>query len=302
MIQNLAHVSFRSPAADQWRPFATDILGAALGPDGPDAAVRVRIDDRPWRIEVRPGERDELAALGWDIAAENLASAIAALEGLGIEVTDDAELAADRNAATAVRFDDPFGFRHELLVDIAEPAGFEPAPHLAGQFVTGAQGMGHIVLMVPDLDAADRFVTEGLGLVLSDTIHVGTTIRFYHCPGSEARHHTVAMSEVPGMVGVHHIMVEVTEPDDVGRAYDRVRDAGMTLAMDYGRHPNDLMTSFYVRTPSGFELEYGSGGVVIDDATWQVGSYDATSLWGHRPPADGSPRPGVLRRVESAAS
>ena len=102
------------------------------------------------------------------------------------------------------------------------------------------------------------------------------------------------------MAGVHHIMFELTDPDDVGRAHDRVRDAGIPLAMDYGKHPNDLMTSFYVRTPSGFELEYGSGGVVIDDATWQITSYDATSLWGHRPPADGGLRPGVLRRVETA--
>ena len=40
--------------------------------------------------------------------------------------------------------------------------------------------------------------------------------------------------------------------------------------MTLGRHTNDLMTSFYVRTPSGFEIEYGTGGLVVDDDTWQV--------------------------------
>ncbi|MFD0567797.1 hypothetical protein ACFQ2M_41870 [Kitasatospora saccharophila] len=33
-------------------------------------------------------------------------------------------------------------------------------------------------------------------------------------------------------------------------------------------HPNDHMFSFYVRTPSGFSVEYGWGGLLIDDATW----------------------------------
>ena len=41
--------------------------------------------------------------------------------------------------------------------------------------------------------------------------------------------------------------------------------------MTLGRHTNDLMTSFYVRTPSGFEIEYGTGGLVVDDDTWEVG-------------------------------
>jgi hypothetical protein len=42
------------------------------------------------------------------------------------------------------------------------------------------------------------------------------------------------------------------------------------------------MLSFYARTPSGFEIEYGWGGrVVAENApliTHELGSY-----WGHRP-------------------
>ena len=47
--------------------------------------------------------------------------------------------------------------------------------------------------------------------------------------------------------------------------------------MSLGRHTNDLMTSFYVRTPSGFEIEYGTGGIVVDDDTWTVGSTTAAA-------------------------
>ena len=66
--------------------------------------------------------------------------------------------------------------------------------------------------------------------------------------------------------------------------------------MSLGRHTNDMMTSFYVRTPSGFEIEYGTGGLLVDEENWKVETYDATSFWGHRPPEERLV-PGIVRRV-----
>jgi 3,4-dihydroxy-9,10-secoandrosta-1,3,5(10)-triene-9,17-dione 4,5-dioxygenase len=59
--------------------------------------------------------------------------------------------------------------------------------------------------------------------------------------------------------------------DDIGTALDLVNEREMRLAMTLGRHTNDLMTSFYVRTPSGFEIEYGTGGLLVDDDSWEAG-------------------------------
>jgi hypothetical protein len=42
------------------------------------------------------------------------------------------------------------------------------------------------------------------------------------------------------------------------------------------------MTSFYMRTPSGFDVEYGWGGREVDDAVWQVETLHSTSIWGHQ--------------------
>jgi hypothetical protein len=50
-----------------------------------------------------------------------------------------------------------------------------------------------------------------------------------------------------------------------------------------GRHSNDRMVSFYAQTPSGFDVEYGWGGRLIDDATWTVTEIEHGTLWGHRP-------------------
>jgi 3,4-dihydroxy-9,10-secoandrosta-1,3,5(10)-triene-9,17-dione 4,5-dioxygenase len=41
------------------------------------------------------------------------------------------------------------------------------------------------------------------------------------------------------------------------------------------------MVSFYVKTPGGFDIEYGTGGRLVDDATWVCRETTAISLWGH---------------------
>jgi extradiol dioxygenase len=47
------------------------------------------------------------------------------------------------------------------------------------------------------------------------------------------------------------------------------------IARGLGRHTNDHMVPFHLRTPSGFEVEYGWG--------WQVQHHTQGSIWGHRP-------------------
>jgi 2,3-dihydroxybiphenyl 1,2-dioxygenase len=281
MIRNLADIGFRSPNAEAWRSFGPDVLGAELAADGPDGAVRLRIDDAAWRIVVHPGETDDLAHLGWLV--DDLGATVAAIEAAGTPVTDGA-------------FTDPFGFRHELRTVVERGGPFIPARPMSG-FVTGEQGLGHVVLIVPDLVAAERFYVDVLGLRPSDTVEMGVTVRFFHCPGRAARHHTVAVTAVPGMVGLHHLMLEVRTMEDVGTALDAVNERGIPLAMSLGRHTNDQMTSFYARTPSGFEIEYGTGGLVVDDDVWQEVRFDAPSAWGHKPPAGGRLYPTILRPV-----
>ena len=70
-------------------------------------------------------------------------------------------------------------------------------------------------------------------------------VRFYHC---NERHHTVALARAPFEMPqrLHHVMVEVADRDDVGRAFDRAWGAGLGIANGLGRHDNDGMFSFYV--------------------------------------------------------
>lgn len=297
MISSFAYVGFTSPAADQWRTFGTEVLGAQLA-DHPTGAVALRVDECAPRLTVHEGEADGVAYLGWDCGdAAGLADAVARVRAAGIDVADDPGAAAERQVAALAAFVDPFGFRHELTHGLAHLGAFTPGRPMSG-FLTGDQGLGHMVMIVPDLDAGMRFYTETLGMLVSDHIEMGMSLRFLHC---NPRHHTMALTAVPGMVGIHHLMLEVNDIDDVGRALDIVNERGLPLAMTLGRHTNDLMTSFYVRTPSGFEIEYGAGGRHIDDATWEIGEYDAMSLWGHKPPAEPL-FPGILRPFDAVGA
>ena len=102
---------------------------------------------------------------------------------------------------------------------------------------------------------------------------------FLHC--ANGRHHSLAIFEMPSEAGCIHVMAEVPDMAEVGRALDRVQQHGVKLSATLGQHCNDRMTSFYMKTPGGFDLEYGHGGLVVD---WgHHAAYEATrvSLWGH---------------------
>jgi hypothetical protein len=81
---------------------------------------------------------------------------------------------------------------------------------------------------------------------------------------------------------MHRLMMELFSFDDVGQGYDIALADRERVAVSLGRHPNDLVTSFYMRSPSGMLIEYGWGGREVDDATWQPQQMDTVeSFWGH---------------------
>jgi hypothetical protein len=42
--------------------------------------------------------------------------------------------------------------------------------------------------------------------------------------------------------------------------------------------------------------------LAVDDDVWEVGHYDATSFWGHRPPVTGSLPPTIIRPFAEPAT
>ena len=145
-------------------------------------------------------------------------------------------------------------------------------------FRTGALGLGHVVLTVERIGEAIAFYRDILGFGLSDFYHYPFEAAFLHV---NARHHSFALIETK-KAAVHHVMIEHFSFDDVGQGLDLALQQEGRLAVTLGRHCGDYMTSFYTHTPSGFMIEHGWGGRLIDPATWQATErQEGPSLWGH---------------------
>ncbi|MEU7907161.1 iron-dependent extradiol dioxygenase HsaC [Actinoplanes sp. NPDC049118] len=292
LIRSLGYLRVEATDLAAWREFGVKVLGMVEG-RGPDAsAVYLRMDDLPARIVVVPGERDRLAATGWEVADPAALGRLAGvLEEAGTAIKPaGADELADRRVAQLLGVDDPFGNRLEFFCGAALDNRPAISPY-GNRFVTGGQGMGHVVLPAGDDAAALRFYTEVLGFRLRDSMRlIPETIglppsdrplwmRFLGCG---PRHHSVALAPIPAPSGLIHLMMESETLDDVGRAMDRCARYKAPLISTLGRHANDLMVSFYVRTPSGFDIEYGTGGLTVDDGSWVARQTTAHSIWGHR--------------------
>ena len=153
-------------------------------------------------------------------------------------------------------------------------------------FKTGAQGMGHTVLPSLNFDASLKFFTEALGFGISDIFNFqpgpdAPVIRIYFLHAGAGRHHSLALAEMPSPSGCVHIMVEVSEKDEVDRGELRREKAGAKLMATLGQHENDKMTSFYMLTPGQFALEYGWGGISVEPGVWETTHTKQVSIWGH---------------------
>jgi 3,4-dihydroxy-9,10-secoandrosta-1,3,5(10)-triene-9,17-dione 4,5-dioxygenase len=289
LISSLGYLRIESTDTGAWREFGTKVLGLTEG-RGPDpSAVYLRMDDFPARLVIVPGERDRLLASGWEVADERTLAEIAHIltaADVPVKTADDAEL-ADRRVGQLLHADDPSGNALEIFCGAILDNRPAISPY-GNQFITGDQGMGHVVLPVVGDQETLSFYTDLLGFRLRDSMRMPG--EFFGRPGSQVwmrflgccpRHHSLALAPMSPAAGIVHLMIEVATLDDVGRALDRCTRRKAPLSSTLGRHANDLMVSFYVRTPSGFDIEYGTDGLVVDESTWVARESTAVSQWGH---------------------
>jgi 2,3-dihydroxybiphenyl 1,2-dioxygenase len=278
-LSSFGYASLRSDKISDWAEYGPKFLGLQLV-EHTRSVLKFRMDDRKQRIVISSQETAQ-SVFGWEMADGAALDALAArLETAKVPATrvPTATLAL-RGVRAAIRFQDPAGNALEAFHG-AETADepFVPGRCISG-FRTGTLGMGHVVLHVTSIEDLRWFYQDVLGFRLSDYILAPFKAYFFHL---NPRHHSLAMIET-GREGVHHIMMELANLDDVGQGYDLALSAPEPrIATTLGRHSNDFMTSFYARTPNDFMIEYGWGGRSIEPDTWQpVEVTHGPSLWGH---------------------
>ena len=288
-VCGLGYMAVNVVDMDGWLDIMTSVLGTELRPRDEGGVIDIRLDDWHHRLTLYPSDTDSIAVVGWELANETaLEAMVAALRDYGVEVTEgDEALRNERKVTRVYSFMDPASaMPSEIFYGAqSEKLPLTPSRGISG-YNTGELGLGHVVYFVADYAQSHRFYTEVMGFKTSDHIiwdEGEKDATFYHC---NPRHHSLAIMPPFGDIPpgtFNHLMLEANSLNDVGRAYDVVLDKKIPVMMGLGKHTNDLTESFYMITPSGFGLEYGCNGQLVDD-NWRVKTYDAPMLWGHREP------------------
>jgi 2,3-dihydroxybiphenyl 1,2-dioxygenase len=265
-VTELGYLGLSVSNGEAWRDFAGAIMGMEIVDDGEPDRFYLRMDLWHHRIVVHEDGGDGLAYVGWRVAGpvelEEMGQQLEAA-GIPFEVASAAE-ATERRVLGLLKLVDPGGNPTEIFyapqVDKGRP--FHPGRPMFGRFVTGEQGLGHVILGQHDDAAATRFYRvlglDGAVEYQLSTPDGGTAQPvFMHC---NERQHSVAFGFGPMEKRVNHLMIEYTELDDLGLTHDLIRQRKIDVTLQLGKHANDEALTFYCANPSGWLWEPGWGG------------------------------------------
>jgi 2,3-dihydroxybiphenyl 1,2-dioxygenase len=287
-LKSLGYVKVQATDIPRWRQFAFGTLGFAEGFGSDSTALYLRMDERAARIIVVPGDTDKIVTVGWEVRDHAALERVkASLDAAGVPFKELSQGEADaRRVEEVISFDDPAGTSTEVF----HGAVLDHSPVVApfgAKFVTGEQGLGHVVLPALDVPELFAFYTEVLGFKSRGAFRVPTPPEFgpvrVRFLGINQRHHSLAICPAMNLrdPGLIHLMVEVDTLDAVGQALDRVNKDGFQLSSTLGRHTNDKMVSFYVRAPGDWDIEFGTDGMRVDETYYTAEEITADSYWGH---------------------
>ncbi|AXQ27928.1 extradiol ring-cleavage dioxygenase [Solimonas sp. K1W22B-7] len=287
----MGYVLIESEKIDEWRRLLKQGLGMHLAHED-SATLAFRVDEHARRVIVARGPSEDFAAAGLQVDdGQALGVIMGRLRDRGIAVEAGTEEESTlRGVKSFYRFKGPKGMALELYTEplLAD----EPLNMLTSAFVTGASGLGHLAITTRLPEKMLRFWQEIFDARLSDRISqpMGGAMLDISFLRLNERHHSIAIAATRGLridpirTKAQHFNLLAATMDDLVNAYGRLRDLGCEMAHEIGQHPNDREVSFYVLTPSGFELELGWDALKVEEAGWKpTAHYNAISLWGHRP-------------------
>jgi biphenyl-2,3-diol 1,2-dioxygenase len=282
-VTQLGYIGLGVSDLDAWCDYATGVLGMEIS-GREEGLAYLRMDEMHHRVILHEDDLDDLAYAGWQTPNRDaFEQTLAEMEAAGIayeratpeELTQRMVMAMARFELSGVPMEVFYGPKAVFELP------FRPSARISG-FRTGDMGMGHIAFAGDDPKELARLMIEGLGF------EVGDSFSGFECLlRCNRRENTVFIPASPYSCGkrLNHFMLELKAIDDVGSGLDRCEDNGVEITSRLGRHTNDLSISFYMRTPSGFRVEYGWDSKTTDQGEWPVRDYERSSVWGHRPPA-----------------
>lgn len=275
----------------EWRKFGAEGLGLHADQISADELV-FRMDNHARRLIISSGPAEDFVAVGWQAESETVITEIVSrLHGQGVETRQGtSEEARLRGVESFVQFVGP---KRMLIELFTRPVLTDkPMKALVSGWITGDIGMGHLAITSTKPEAMLSFWKTCFDARLTDMIEatiggVQLDIEFLRI---NERHHSIAVAATKGRrldpirTKVQHMNLEVLSMDDMTNAYIRCRKLGFRVAMGVGLHTNDKDLSFYVITPSGFQIECGWNPILVqDESTWTPKVHQGISFWGHQP-------------------
>lgn len=279
MVKYLSYIIVNTPAMDAWLQQATEHVGMQAEIVEPGQRMRLRVDEKFQRFVVYHTDGPSSMGMGFEVAnAADLAALAAKLEAEGYALTQgSADEIAFRGVADMQHFLDADGVRIEICHGLKNAdSAFVPGRPIGG-FRTGDMGLGHVALITEDFDKTSHMYRNIFGFKLSDHTHAPFRVEFLHC---NPRHHTIGLAHTGGPAKIYHLMLEYNDFDDVGRAYDMALVNPESIGVTLGRHINDHVTSFYLKTPDGWMIEMGWASRTVGP-DWEPEELQGMSLWGH---------------------
>lgn len=279
-----------SDRLDDWRRFGEDALGMHVA-EKTDSVLAFRLDKHARRLIVQRGPSEDLTIMGLEISDETaLRTILSRLAARQIPVERGDPAAAKLRGVE--QFWSFIGPKQQVIELYTTPIlSDEPLKMKTSGFVTGDAGMGHFAITSRRPEEMLQFWQQLFNARISDHIeaHISGLTLDITFLRLNPRHHSLAVAATRGRrmdpirTRIQHMNVQAATLDDMSAAYQRCRKLGYAIDMGVGQHTNDRELSFYVRTPTGFDIEFGWNPIEVEEAGWQPVVHQGISIWGHKP-------------------
>lgn len=211
-----------------------------------------RCSPRHHDIVLHQAHEPGLRRVGWQMESpEDLRRVRSHLASLGCPIHE-----VDSNESTGLGIHDAFRVSEPNTGAIFEYFhSFEEAVRPFTPTHTKIERLGHVVLGAKDHARAERFLLDQLNFRASDRIEGAIT--FMRCFPNPL-HHSLGLAHAPSN-HFHHVNFMVTDVDDIGKAFWRMKKNDVPIVFGPGRHPPSESMFLYFLDPDGLTVEYSFG-------------------------------------------
>lgn len=231
--------------------FYRDLVGLDVS-DASDASVALRCSRDHHAMLLYPAAQPGLKRIAFELeSAADLAKARDHLAGLGLTVEP---VSVDEKKT--LRLVDALRFRIPgcgLCIEYFVQMMFMAKPFEAR--LAKIERLGHVVLNVADFNGTVGLLNEQLGFRTSD--FVPGFAAFLRAHPNPLHHSLAVLSGADDHL--NHVNFMVSDIDDIGRAMNRMKAAGVEIVFGPGRHLPSESIFLYFLDPDGMTVEYSFG-------------------------------------------